>query len=121
MKAQRYVLTLDLEDDPRTIAAYKKHHRAVWPEVLRSLRRVGVRDMEIYALGRRLVMVMDTKPGFNRRRDFATHVRSHPRCAEWESLMKTYQQPPAGAKLGEVWALMQNVFSLRGQSGGSAR
>lgn len=121
MKAERYVLTLDLRDDARTIAAYRKHHRAVWPEVLKSLRRVGVRDMEIFALGRRLVMVMETKPGFDRRRDFANHVRSHPRCAEWETLMKTYQQPPPGARAGEVWALMQNVFSLRGQLGRSSR
>ncbi|HEY3120776.1 MAG TPA: L-rhamnose mutarotase [Vicinamibacteria bacterium] len=109
---KRFVMTLDLKDDPRAIEAYESHHRAVWPEVLKSLRRVGVRSMDIYRLGRRLVMVMDTKDGFDRRRDFAAHVASDPRCAEWEELMKTFQQPAPAARPGELWALMQPVFHL---------
>jgi len=109
---RRYVLTLDLKDDPAVIEQYKAHHRRVWPEVRKSLRRVGVRAMDIYLLGRRLVMVMDTKDGFDRRRDFAAHVASDPRCAEWEELMKTFQQPPPAARPGELWALMRPVFHL---------
>lgn len=108
----RYVLTLDLKDDPGIVRAYKRHHRAVWPEVLRSLRQVGVRAMDIYLLGRRLVMVMEARAGFDRRRDFARHVASHPRCAEWEALMKTFQQPAPGGRPGEWWALMEPVFHL---------
>jgi len=79
---KRYVLTLDLKDDPRAIARYKARHRAVWPEVQKSLRRVGVRAMDIYALGRRLTMVMDTRDDFDMNRSFAAHVRSDARCAE---------------------------------------
>jgi L-rhamnose mutarotase len=109
---KRFVLTLDLKDDPQAARRYTAHHRAVWPEVQRSLRRIGVRAMDIYRLGRRLVMVMDTKDGFDRRRDFAAHVASDPRCAEWEELMKTFQQRPPGARPGELWALMQPVFHL---------
>jgi L-rhamnose mutarotase len=109
---RRHVLTLDLKDDPRAVRAYRRHHRAVWPEVVRSLRRIGVRAMDIYLLGRRLVMVMEVRPGFDRRRDFARHVAAHPRCAEWEALMKTFQQPPPGAGRGELWAAMEPVFTL---------
>jgi L-rhamnose mutarotase len=110
--SRRFVLTLDLKDDPGAIRAYRKHHRAVWPEVLRSLRRVGVRRMEIHALGRRLVMVLVARDGFDLKRDFAAHAVSHPRCAEWEELMRTFQQPPPGARRGELWALMEPVFRL---------
>jgi L-rhamnose mutarotase len=109
---KRYVLTVDLRDDARAIAEYKAHHRAVWPEVRRSLRRIGIRNMDIYALGRRLTMVMDTVDGFDLRRRFAAHVASDPRCAEWEALMKTYQEPPPGARPGEIWAGMEPVFHL---------
>ena len=42
----RSVLTVDLKDDPAVIAAYKEHHRRVWPEVLSSLRAVGIRHMD---------------------------------------------------------------------------
>jgi len=109
---KRYVLTVDLKDDPRLVAEYKAHHRRVWPEVQRSLRRVGVRSMDIYALGRRLTMVMDTTDAFDLRRSFARHAASDPRCREWEALMRTYQQPPPGARAGEVWARMDRVFHL---------
>lgn len=111
---RRTVLTLDLKDDPAAIA-YRRHHAAVWPEVLRSLRSVGVRDMQIYALGRRLCMVLETEPGFVAERDFARHNASHPRCAEWEALMKTFQQPPRGAPPGRLWTPMEPIFNLRKQ------
>ena len=110
--SQRFVLTVDLVDDPARIEEYRRHHRAVWPEVERSLREVGIRALDIYALGRRLVMVLEAEPGFELQGDFARHVASDPRCAEWEALMKTFQVPPPGAAPGEVWAHMEPVYHL---------
>jgi L-rhamnose mutarotase len=107
----RSVLAVDLKDDPQTIEIYKQHHRRVWPEVLRSLRRAGIREMEIYLLGRRLVMVVETD-GHDFRRCFSLHVASHPRVAEWEALMKSMQEPPPGGATGEWWAQMEPVFRL---------
>jgi L-rhamnose mutarotase len=108
----RHVLAVDLKDDPAVIEAYKAHHRRVWPEVLRSLRGAGVADMQIYMLGRRLVMLVDMQDGLDVRRAFATHAASDPRVAEWEELMKSMQQPPPGSAAGEWWAVMQPVFHL---------
>ena len=84
---KRYVLTVDLRDDPEAIAAYREHHRRVWPEVLDSLRTVGVRNMDIHLLGRRLVMVVVMEDGLDITRAFARHAASSPRVAEWERLM----------------------------------
>jgi len=114
--ATRHVMTVDLKDDPRGIAAYRQHHRRIWPEVRDSLRRVGVLRMDIYQLERRLVMVMDTKEGFDLKRSFAAHVASHPRCAEWEELMKTFQRAPPGARPGQVWTPMESIFHLEGRA-----
>ena len=33
---------LDLKNDPKTIETYKKYHREVWPEVVRSLKTAGI-------------------------------------------------------------------------------
>ena len=107
----RHVLTVDLRDDPAAIDAYQAHHRRVWPEVVRSLQRVGIHQMEIYLLGRRLVMVVDTDAA-DVRRCFAAHASSSPRVAEWEELMQGLLQPPIGARPGEWWALMEPVFRL---------
>jgi len=56
----RHVLAIDLKDDPEIIRAYVEHHRAVWPEVLDSLRKAGIAEMDIHMLGRRLVMIVET-------------------------------------------------------------
>jgi L-rhamnose mutarotase len=108
----RYVLTLDLRDDPDAIAAYREHHRRVWPEVVESLRRAGVDRMDIHMLGRRLVMIVELRDGLDIRDVFAAHAASSPRVQEWERLMKSLQQPSAGAPPGEWWAVMDPVFQL---------
>ena len=106
----RYVLTVDLRDDPAAIAAYREHHERVWPEVLESLRRAGVRHMEILILGRRLVMVLEVNNGLDVHRMFADHTVSHPRVLEWERLMQSLLEPASGAQPGEWWAVMEPVF-----------
>lgn len=115
----RALFAVDLKDDPQTIEAYKEYHRRVWPEVLASLRRVGIRELQIYLLGRRLVMVVETD-GIDPRRCFAVHEASHPRVAEWEALMKSLQEPVPGGAPGEWWAQMQPVFRLDAGEGTTA-
>ena len=106
----QHVLTADLKDDPALIASYVEHHRRVWPEVERSLRAAGIETMEIFLLGRRLVMIVEADGDL--RRVFADHAGSDPRVAEWESLMQSMQQPPPGAANGDTWTEMRCVFRL---------
>ncbi len=108
----RYVLTVNLKDDPAAIQTYREYHRRVWPEVLESLRSVGVERMDIHMLGRRLVMILQLTDGLDFRRAFATHMSSSPRVAEWERLMKSLQEPSPDAAPGEWWAVMEPVFRL---------
>ena len=53
---QAYGMALDLRDDPQLIARYKKEHAEVWPEVVARLRDIGVTEMKIFLLGRRMFM-----------------------------------------------------------------
>ena len=115
---RRYVFTVDLIDDPAAIAAYREHHRRVWPEVIESLRRSGIVSMDIYLLHRRAVMVLETD-GRDPRRCFAAHRSSSTRVAEWETLMTSLQQPPPGGEAGEWWVQMEPVFSLEAEAGTS--
>ncbi|MGH9373246.1 MAG: L-rhamnose mutarotase [Vicinamibacterales bacterium] len=109
-----HVLTLDLRDDPEVIAAYRQYHAEIWPEVERSLRDAGIRRLEIHLLGTRLVMIVEVQDGLDFARVLEAHAASHPRVAEWERLMKTFQQPAPGARPGEWWALMEPVYQLSG-------
>lgn len=117
MSLRRHVLTLNLKDDPAAVDAYVRHHRDVWPDVQASLRRAGVDRMDIYLLGRRLVMIVEMRDGLDYRVAFTSHASSSPRVAEWERLMQSLQEPASEAQAGEWWAAMEPVFQLEGSGG----
>ena len=108
----RQVLAIDLKDDS-VVETYREYHRSVWPEVLESMRASGVRDMEIYVLGTRLVMIAELDDGSDLRSAFAKRMASSPRVAEWERLMMSLQQPAPGAGEREWWTAMERVFEYR--------
>src|SRR5262245_57954395 len=103
----RHVLSVDLRNDPAAIATYVDYHQRVWPEVLESLKRAGVRGMDIHLLGRRLVMVLELHDGLDVQQVFDAHFGSHPRVDEWEQLMRTLLERPSDFPPGEWWAVME--------------
>jgi len=109
---KRYARTLNLKDDPAIIARYVEYHRAVWPEVEKGLRAIGIERMLIWRLGRRLFMLMETADGFEPERDFARYMESDARIREWQALMETFQEPVPEARPGEWWADMELVYAL---------
>jgi L-rhamnose mutarotase len=68
--------------------------------------------MDIYLLGRTLVMVVEMPDGLDYREAFSAHAASSQRVAEWEQLKKSLQEPAPGARAGEWWAVMEPVFHL---------
>jgi len=107
----RYALALDLKDDPALIAEYEQHHKQIWPEIEDSIRSAGITGMEIYRLGNRLFMVMETDETFS----FAQKAQldaANPKVQAWEDLMWRYQQALPLAKPGEKWLIMQRIFTL---------
>src|SRR5690606_7600643 len=97
---KRHCLALDLKDDPQLIKEYEEYHQKVWPEVLKSLTDSGIVDMEIYRVGNRMFMIMETDDGFSfdkKARMDAANVK----VQEWEDLMWNYQQALPLTKPGE--------------------
>jgi L-rhamnose mutarotase len=110
----RYCLTLDLQDDPRKIAEYKRHHEKIWPEIRDSLYDSGVTAMEIYLKGTRMFMIMDVSGDFSFEKKAAMDA-ANPKVLEWEALMANFQAVPPGADPVRRWALMEKVFDLADQ------
>ena len=110
--SNRYCLALDLIDDARLIAEYEKYHRAVWPEILQSIREAGIEKMEIYRTGNRLFMIMETNDSFNFEKK-AMADKANERVQEWERLMWKYQQALPTARPGEKWVLMEKIFDFK--------
>lgn len=106
-----YALALDLKDDPALIAEYEQHHANPRTEIEASIREAGVTAMNIYRFGNRLFMIMETDDTFSFERK-AQMDADNPAVQVWEQLMWGYQQPIPGAKPGEKWVLMDQIYSL---------
>ena len=74
-----FAQTIELESED-AIEAYDALHARAWPEILESLRAVGVVDMVIYRSGVRLFMHMTTVDAFDPDVDFARHMAMSERC-----------------------------------------
>jgi L-rhamnose mutarotase len=108
---RRYCLTLDLKDEPKLIAEYKKYHEKIWPEITESIKQSGIEDLEIYLLGARMFMIMEVNDRFSFEAKEAAD-RTNPKVQEWETLMWRFQRPLPQAKPGEKWLLMERIFKL---------
>lgn len=106
-----YCLTLDLHDNPELIAEYRRYHQpdVIWPEVVENNRSQGILSEEIYLLGNRMVMVLETTDEFSFEAKAAAD-ESHPRIREWEALMWKYQKALPEAREGEKWVRMEKIF-----------
>ena len=81
---KRYCQTLDLKDDPA---------------------------LEIYILGTRLFMIVETPPDFDW--DVAmAKLDTLPRQAEWEAYVSMFQQCRPGSTSSEKWQMMDRMFYL---------
>lgn len=110
---KRYCQTLDLRDNPELIAEYRKRHsRAeVWPEILAGIREVGILEMEIYIVGTRLFMIVETPLDFDWDAAMA-RLDTLPRQREWEAYMSVFQQADPQASSAGKWKLMERMFHL---------
>ena len=110
---KRYCQTMDLRDNPELIAEYKKRHSKehAWQEIIQGIREVGILEMEIYLLGTRLFMIVETPHDF----DWDTamsRLATLPRQQEWEDYMAIFQLVNPGTTSAQKWQLMERIFYL---------
>ena len=115
VKTKRFCQTMDLRNDPELIAEYVKRHGEyeIWKEIPAGIREVGILEMEIYLLGTRLFMILETPVDFDLDKAFAK-LATLPRQAEWEDYMAVFQLAEKGTSSDEKWQLMERIFHLYG-------
>lgn len=104
---------LNLKNSPKLIAEYRKVHsrEKAWPEIRAGIRSVGILEMEIYILGSRLFMIVETPLDF----DWETamdRLSYLPRQAEWEEYVSKFQECVPTSTSTEKWKLMERMFYL---------
>lgn len=113
MKSKRYCKTLQLENDPQLMEAYRKVHApgAVWSEVTQGMREVGIVDMEIYLHGNTLFMIMETVVDFDHEPAMA-ELASKPRQAEWEAYVSQFQNASDSNSADDKWHVMEKIYKM---------
>lgn len=105
MPVKRYCQTLDLKNNPELIAEYRKIHSRgeAWPEIREGIQSVGILEMEIYIIGSRLFMIVETPLDF-----------------DWDTAMKRLAQLPVRLNGKTTWPVFRNVCraAARPKNGG---
>ncbi|SRR5690606_17971959 len=112
--AQRYCQALDLVNDPEKIRTYIRHHQAIWPEIRTHIVDCGIADMQIWRLGTRLFMIMETNDSYDAAAA-AAKAALDPKVQAWEALMWQFQVATPWAREGEKWVAMEKIFDLQQQ------
>lgn len=109
----RHVLLIDLTDEAEAIAQYEAWHAAgaLPPAIGASIRAADIGAMDIYRSGNRLVMLMDTGPGFDPAAKAAADA-ADPAVQAWEAQMDSVQRPLPWAAPDAKWTLATRIFSL---------
>ena len=110
---KRYVQFLEISDDPELMEQYRKWHSEEyhWKEIRDGIRQVGILEMEIYMMGNKLVMIVDTPADFQWE-EAMNRLASLPRQAEWEAFVSKFQGCAADARSDEKWQPMERMFRL---------
>ena len=87
---------------------YKRHHEAVWPEMLDALRRNGWRNYSLFAREDGLLFGY-----FEADEDFAASLEgmsSEEANARWQEFMAPYFEIPEGAMPDQMMLELAEVF-----------
>lgn len=110
---KRYCQFLEIKDCPELISRYIECHDKdhAWREVIEGIRRVGILEMELYRLGNKVVMIVETPLDFDWASAMAK-LAGLPRQAEWESFVAEMQGCDPTAPSDSKWQLMERIFYL---------
>lgn len=105
-------MMLDLKDDEQAIQEYERLHQQVWPEVEAQFKSFGVLSIDIYRLGTRLCMVMQTDDDVFEAQALQAAQENDPRVQEWETLMWRFQAPTPWTPTGEKWIEAKSIYQF---------
>jgi L-rhamnose mutarotase len=110
---QRYGMVIGLRPDQ--VNRYKKLHAAVWPEVLKMIKKCRIQNYSIYLhrTGPKTYCLFSyfEYTGGNFQADMGK-MAADPVTQKWWSCCKPCQKPVRYRAQGEWWAALEEVFHL---------
>lgn len=105
---QRYASVIGMPAENR--AEYEKLHADVWPEVLKKIHEVNIRNYSIYRYGELLFSYFEYVGD-----DFDGDMKKmadDPMTQKWWDVCMPLQRPVADRAEGEWWASIPEVFHV---------
>ena len=109
---QRFILFLDLKDDPELIHTYEKYHESIPEAIKESIISSGIESMKIFRFENRLCMEILANDEFSLAKK-GEMDSLNPAVQAWETLMLNYQKTIPGTPAGAKWVLANTIFSLK--------
>jgi L-rhamnose mutarotase len=108
---KKYILLLDLKDDPELIQTYEEHHKQIPEAITKSILEAGIVEMNLFRFQDRLVMEILAQDQFSfEKKNQIDH--NNQEVQNWELLMSKYQKNLPNAPKGVKWVLTEQIFSL---------
>lgn len=102
---------LELVDSADAVAAYRKAHDEIWPEIKVGIREVGITRMDIFLHDHTVVMIVEHPDSVNF--DSAMQrLALLPRQQEWEEFVAKWQQCDPESTSAGKWKRMEQIFTL---------
>ena len=99
-----------LKVKPDRLEAYKKHHQAVWPEMLDALRRTGWHNYSLFLSEDGLLFgYFETPTGFQSALDGMSREEVN---ARWQDVMAPFFENLGGAHADKSMIEIEEVFHL---------
>uniref|UniRef100_A0AB33JH97 L-rhamnose mutarotase n=3 Tax=unclassified Prevotella TaxID=2638335 RepID=A0AB33JH97_9BACT len=110
---KRYCQTMDLRDNPELIRRYREAHdrEHFRQQIADGIRQVGILEMELYIVGTRVFMIVETPEDFDWD-DAMSRLATLPGQQEWEDYVSQFQQCATGSTSDEKWKMMERMFYL---------
>jgi len=93
---------------PENLEAYKAYHKAIWPEVAKTISACNIKNYSIYHHDGLLFAYFEYV-GTDFEADMAK-MAADPMTQKWWAVQKPLQQPYEKRGEGEWWADMEEVF-----------
>jgi hypothetical protein len=100
------ILSTNLVADKQMQREYLQYHRTQfeqWPELSQGFCNADFQQLLIYKNDRQLMLIISIPKGKSLDELNPKTTANNPRVAEWNAIMKKYQEGIEGTKAGEVW------------------
>lgn len=109
---KKFVLLLDLRDDPTLIQEYEQHHQNIPEAIKDSILEAGIIEMNLFRFNDRLVMEIIAEDEFSFEKKSQID-QNNLEVQKWETLMLNYQKLIPNTPEGTKWVLANQIFSLQ--------